>query len=91
MRNKCNLNERNLSIGLCSFNNNNILNQNISQTSILNNNNTLRKGGVGPLEVEDNNQEESLVKEEAKLYAIIVENQDIFSILSKSCKKLYIL
>ena len=72
MRNKCKLNECSISISLCSFNNNNILDHNISQTSILNNNNTLCKGGVGILEVEDNNQEEYLVEEEAKLYDKIV-------------------
>ena len=53
--NKCILNERNLSISLHSINNNNILNHNTNRISILNNNNTLYKGGVGTLEVEDNN------------------------------------
>ena len=71
---KCKLNECNLSIILCSSNNNNILGHNTSQSCILNNNNTLHKGGVGTLEVEDSNKEEDLVKEETKLYAIIVEN-----------------
>ena len=73
MMNKCKLNECSLGIILCSFNNN-ILNHNTIQTSILNNNNTIHKVGVGTLEVEDNNQEEDLAKEEAKLYAIIVGN-----------------
>ena len=72
MMNKCKLNERSLSIILHSINNKNILNCNTSRTSILNNNNTLRKGGVGTLEVEENNHEEVLVDEEAKLYAINV-------------------
>ena len=72
------MNEHSLSISLRSFNNNNILNCNTSQSSILNNNNTLHRGGVGILDVEDNIKEEDLVKEEAKLYVIIVGSQDIF-------------
>ena len=39
-------------------------------------NNTLNKGGVEILEVEDKGEE--LVMEEDKLYVIIVENKDIF-------------
>ena len=39
-------------------------------------NNTLNKGGVEIIEFED--KEEDLVMEEAKLYVIIVDNQDIF-------------
>ena len=66
------MNECILGIILRSFNNTNILNYNIRQTCILNNNNTLSKGGVGTLEVKERNQEEDLVEEEAKLYAIIV-------------------
>ena len=65
MRKKCKLNECILSISLCSFNNKIILNYNTIQTSILNNNNTIYKGGVGTLEVEENNNEEDLVEEEA--------------------------
>ena len=70
--NICKLNERSLSIILHSINSSNILNHNTIRISILNNNNTLLKGGVETLEVEDNNKEEDLVKEEAKPYAIIV-------------------
>ena len=66
------MNECNLSIILHNINNNNILNRNTSRISIFNNNNTLHKGGVGILEVEDNNKEENLVEEDAKLYVIIV-------------------
>ena len=72
------MNEQRFSIILRSFNNNNLLNYNISQTSILNNNNTLCKGGVGTLEAKDNNKEEDLVEEEAKSYIIIVGIQDVF-------------
>ena len=57
------LNENNLGISLCNINNHNTLNQNTNRISILNNNNTLRKGGVETLEVEDNNKEEDLVEE----------------------------
>ena len=89
--NKCNLNGRNLNIILHSINNKNILNHSTNIINILNNNNTLSKGGVGILEVKDRNKEDDLVKEEAKSYVIIVGIQDIFSILSKSCEKLYIL
>ena len=60
------MNKCSLSISLCSSNNNDILNRNIIQTSILNNNNTLRKGGVETLEVKDNNKEEDLVVEDPK-------------------------
>ena len=72
MRNKWNLSEHSLSIILYIFNNSNILNRITNQTNILNNNNTLLKGGVGTLEVEHNNQEEDLVEEEANLYVTIV-------------------
>ena len=72
------MNECNINIILRSFNNNNILSRNTSQTSILNNKNTLHKGGVVTLEVEDSNQKEDLVEQEAKLYFIIVGSQDIF-------------
>ena len=85
------MNECSLSISLCNINNNNILNYNTSWISILNNNNTLRKGGLGILEVEDSNKEEDLVMEETKSYAIIVENHDIFPEIVKVLKKLYIL
>ena len=74
---KCKMNKRNLSIILCSFKNNNILNHNTNRISILNNNNTLRKGGVETLEVEDNNKED-LVEEEAKSYVIIVGSHENF-------------
>ena len=84
--NECKLNECNLSIILCSSNNN-ILNHNTSQASILKNN-TLRKGGMGTLEVEDNNKEEDLVKEEAKLYVIIVGNQETFPEIVKVLQKI---
>ena len=50
MSNKGKLKKKNLSIILCNFNNN-ILNHNTNQNSILNNNNTLHKGGVGISEV----------------------------------------
>ena len=66
------MNECSLSISLRNINNNNILNRNTSRISIFNNNNTLHKGGVGILEVEDNNKEENLVEEDAKWYVIIV-------------------
>ena len=75
MMSKCKLNEHILSISLRNINNNNILNHNTSRISILKNNNTLHKGGVEILEVEDNNKEEDLVKEEAKSYVIIVGSQ----------------
>ena len=88
MGNKCKLNECSLNINFCSFNNNNILNWNISQTSILNNNSSLHKGGVGNLELKDSNQEEDLVEEEAKLYVIIVGIQDIFPEISKVLQKI---
>ena len=82
------MNECSLSIILFSFNNNNILNRNIIQTSILNNKNTLCKGGVGPLEVDDINQEEDLVEEEAKLYSIIMGSQDTFPKIVKVLLKI---
>ena len=63
---RCNMEKLNLSISLCNINNHNILNHNTNTISILNNNNTLHKGGVETLEVEDINKEEDLVKEEAK-------------------------
>ena len=84
--NKYKLNECSLSIVLRSSNNN-ILNHNTSQASILNNN-TLRKGGVGTLEVEENNKEVDLVEEEAKLYVIIVGNQEIFPEIVKVLQKI---
>ena len=43
---------------------------------------------MGNLEIEDNNQEEDLVEEEAKLYAIIVDNQNIFPEIVKVLQKL---
>ena len=82
------MNEHNLSIILCSFNNNNILNRNTNQTSILNKNNTLYKGGLGTLEVKDKNKEEYLVEEEANSYVIIVGNQDIFPKIVKVLRKI---
>ena len=68
----CKLNERSLSINLCNINNCNTLSRNTNRISILNNNNTLRKGEVETLEVKDNNKEEDLVGEESKSYVIIV-------------------
>ena len=59
--------------------------------SILDNNNTLWKGGVETLEVEDNNKEEDLVEVEAKSCVILWEAKKFFLILSKSYEKLYIL
>ena len=44
--------------------------------------------GVGPLEVEDSNQESDLVKEEAKLYSIIVGSQDTFPDIFKVLQKI---
>ena len=85
---KCKLNECSLSISLHNINNNNILNHNTSRISILKNNNTLHKGGVEILEVEDNNKEEDLVKEEAKSYVIIAGSQDIFPKIFKVLWKL---
>ena len=75
---RCKLNERSLSISLCNISNKNTLNHNTSRIGILNNNSTLRKRGVEILEVQDNNQEEDLVEEEAKSYVIIMGSQDIF-------------
>ena len=77
------MNERSLSISLCSFNNNNILSHNTIQTSIINNNNTLRKVGVGTLEFEDSKKEEDLVEEEAKLYVIIMGSQNTLPDIGK--------
>ena len=70
------MNKRSLNIILHNININNIPNRNTSRISILNNKNTLRKAWVEILEVEENNQEEDLVKEEAKSYDIIVGIQD---------------
>ena len=75
---RCKLNKRSLSIILLNIKNHSTLNCNSSKINILNNNNSLRKGGVKILEVKDNNKEEDLVEEEAKLYVIIVGIQDIF-------------
>ena len=69
---KYKLNECSLSTSLCNINNNNILNHNTIQISIFNNNNTLHKGRVGTLEVEENNEAVDLVEEVAKLYVIIM-------------------
>ena len=88
MTNKCRLNECSFNIILRSFNINNTLSRNTNQTSILNNNNTLHKRGEGILEVEDNNQEEDLVEEEAKLYVIIVGIQDTFPKIVKFMEKI---
>ena len=55
MMNRCKLNECSLNISLRSINNKNILNHITNIINILNNNNTLRKGGLEILEVEDNN------------------------------------
>ena len=91
MVSKCKLNEHSLNTGLCNINNNNILNHNTNRISILNNNNTLYKGGVETLEVKDNNNKDHLDEEEAKSYVIIMHSQDIFlKIFSKSCKTFYI-
>ena len=88
----CKLSEHILSISLLNINKRNTLSCNTNRINILNNNNTLSaKGGVETLEVEDNNKEEDLVKEEAKSYVIIVGIHDIFLRFSKSCEKLYIL
>ena len=57
MMSKCKLNDSSLSISLHNINNGNILNRNTNRISILNNNSTLHKEGVGVLEVEDNNKE----------------------------------
>ena len=78
MVNRCKLKECSLNISLCNINNNNTLNRNTSRINILNKNNTLCKGGLEILDVEDNNKEEDLVKEEAKSYVIIVGSQEIF-------------
>ena len=88
MRNKYKLRNLILSISFFSFNKTNILGRNISQTSILNNKNTLHKGGVRTLEVEANNQEEDFVKEEAKLYAIIVASQENLPKIVKVLQKI---
>ena len=88
MISKCKLNECSLSIILHSINNNNIINCNTNRISIINNNNTLRKGGVRILEVEYNNKEEDLVEEEVKSYVIIVGNQDIFPEIVKFLQKI---
>ena len=71
MISRCKLNEHNLNIILLRINNRNTLSLNTSRISILNNNNTLRKGGVKTLESKYNNKEEDLVEEEAKSYVII--------------------
>ena len=76
MMSRCKLNERSLSIILHTINNKNTLNCITNKISVLNNNNTLCKGGVGILEVRDNNKEDDLVEEEAKSYVITVDNQD---------------
>ena len=85
---RCKLNECNLSIILLNINNHNTLCRNTSRISILNNNNTLRKGGVETLDVEDNNKEEDLVGEEAKSYVIIVGSHDIFPKIAKVLRKI---
>ena len=82
------MNEIKLSISPRNINNNNTLNHNTNRISILNNNNTLHKGGVGTLEVEDNNHEEDLVEEEAKLYAIIMGSQHTFLEIVKVLRKI---
>ena len=85
---KCKLSEHSLSISLLNINNCNTLSRNTSRINILSNNNTLRKGGVETLEVEDNNKEEDMVKEEAKLYVIIVGSQDTFPEIVKVLQKI---
>ena len=54
---KCKLKEHNLSINMRWTNDNNIDNHNTRKISILNNNNTLHRGGVQLLDVEDNNKD----------------------------------
>ena len=80
---RCKLNEHGLSIILL-----NIHHHNIKNHSILNNNSSLHKGGVGNLELKDSNQEEDLVEEEAKLYVIIVGNQDTLPETVKVLRKI---
>ena len=70
----CKLDEHSLNIILHSINNSNIFDRNTNTISILNNNNTLRKGGVGILEVDDNNHEEDLVEEVVFLYNEVCSN-----------------
>ena len=72
-----NIKEHSLSISLPNIKNSNILSRNTNRISILNNNNTLQKGGVGTLEAEDRSKED-LVKEETKSYIIIEGGHDIF-------------
>ena len=87
MMSRCKLNERSLSIILHNINNCNTLSHNTNIISILNKNNTVCKGGVETLEVEDNNKEEDLVEEEAKSYVIIVGNQKILINIVKVLRK----
>ena len=72
MMSKCKFNECSLIIILHNINNRNTFICNTNRISILNNNNTLCKGGEGILEAKDNNYEEDLVEEKAKLNVIIV-------------------
>ena len=82
MMSKCKLNERSLSIILQNINN-----RNTSRINICNNKNTLCKGVVETLEVDDNKKKEDLVKEEAKSYVIIVGIEDIFPEIFKVLRK----
>ena len=88
MTSRCNLNEHSLNMILCNIKNHNSLNWNTNKIGILNNNNTLCKGEVETLEIEDNNKEEDLVKEEAKSYVINVGCQDILTKIVKVLWKL---
>ena len=84
---RCKTNNKSLNIILLNIKNYNTLNQNTNRINILNNNNTLRKGKVGILEVEDNNKEEDLVEEEAKSYVIIMDNQDTLPKIAKVLRR----
>ena len=66
------------------MNNDNILSHNTNRISILYNNNILIQWVMEIFEVEENNkEEEDLVKEKVKSYAIIVDNQDTLPEISK--------
>ena len=90
---RCKLNERNLSIILFNihqhnFNNHNILSHNINKIRICHINNTLSQGRVEICEAEESNkEEEDLVDEEAKSYAIIVDNKDNIPKISKVLRR----
>ena len=79
---RCKLNEYNITTILLNIhqdnsNNRNILGCNINEINICRSNTTLNLGGLGIFRAEDNNKkEDDLVEEEAKLYVIIMDNQD---------------